>query len=114
MHDAPQAVIFTRYSLPRLLTLFRRPPAPVTPYFRQKPRLEVLFLDPEDEYRLVRSETLPLALDEVSLHRNALMCDGSRLVMLAQRNVELIRRTAGAPFKRGVVVFALSGRDDWW
>lgn len=58
-------------------------------------RLEIFFLDPEEDYRLVKTATLAWEMDEISLHRNAMLCDGDRLVMLAQRDVEVIRRTAG-------------------
>lgn len=58
-------------------------------------RLDIFFLDPEEEYRLVKTATLAWEMDEVALHRNAMLCDGDRLVMLAQRDVEVVQRTAG-------------------
>ncbi|CAM9109397.1 unnamed protein product, partial [Laminaria digitata] len=53
-------------------------------------RLEIFFLDPEEEYRLVKTATLAWDMDEIALHRNAVLCDGDRLVMLAQRDVDLV------------------------
>lgn len=43
----------------------------------------------------MKTATLAWEMDEIALHRNAMLCDGDRLVMLAQRDVEVVQRTAG-------------------
>lgn len=43
----------------------------------------------------MKTATLAWDMDEIALHRNAVLCDGDRLVMLAQRDVEVVQRTAG-------------------
>ena len=57
-------------------------------------RLDVFFLDPEDGYRLVRTATLGWDMGEAELHRNALLCDGDRLVALAHKDSAVVKRTA--------------------
>lgn len=57
-------------------------------------RLDVFFLDPEDGYRLVRTATLAWDMGEPDLHRNALLCDGDRLVALAHKDSGIVKRTA--------------------
>lgn len=58
-------------------------------------RLEIFFLDPEDEYRLVRTATLAWDMDEAELHKNAILCDGDRLVTLTHKDSGVVKRTAG-------------------
>eukprot|EP00752_Nemacystus_decipiens_P002251 g2132.t2 len=57
-------------------------------------RLDVFFLDPEDGYRLVKTATVAWDLCEVELHRNALLCDGDRLVALTHKDSAVVKRTA--------------------
>ncbi|CAM9143892.1 unnamed protein product [Scytosiphon promiscuus] len=57
-------------------------------------RLEIFFLDPEDGYRLVRTATLPWDMSETEVHRNAMLCDGDRLVMLTHKDSGVVKRTA--------------------
>lgn len=57
-------------------------------------RLDVFFLDPEDGYRLVRTATLAWDMGEAELHRNALLCDGDRLVALTHKDSAVVKRTA--------------------
>lgn len=56
-------------------------------------RLDVFFLDPEDGYRLVRTAALAWDMSEADLHRNALLCDGDRLVALTHKDSGVVKRT---------------------
>lgn len=59
-------------------------------------RLEIFYLDPEDEYRLVRTATLAWDdVDETELHKTAMLCDGDRLVTLMHKDSGVVKRTAG-------------------
>lgn len=57
-------------------------------------KLDVFFLDPEDGYRLVKTATLAWDMSEADLHRNALLCDGDRLVALMHKDSGVVKRTA--------------------
>lgn len=58
-------------------------------------RLEIFFLDPEDGYRLVRTAILAWDMNETDLHKNAILCDGDRLVTLSHKDSGVVKRTAG-------------------
>lgn len=61
-------------------------------------RLKLNFLDPEDGYRLVRTVTLDWDMEEALLHRQGLLCDGARLIMLGPTE-------ATVPRTKGMVAF---------
>lgn len=58
-------------------------------------RLELYFLDPEDDYRLVRSLTMAWPMEEGLLHRQGLLCDGERLIVLGPSEMKT-QRSPGA------------------
>lgn len=63
----------------------------------------MLFLDPKDEYRLVKTTSLAWGMDEVALHKSPVLCDGERLVLLAQQQDGDVQRAAGEPIEGGFV-----------
>lgn len=69
-------------------------------------------MDPEDGYRLVRTATLAWDMSEIELHKNSMLCDGDRLVMLTHKDSGVVKRTAGERKEAGgsVNVYTYLGR----
>lgn len=52
----------------------------------------------------MRTATLAWGMVETDLHKNAVLCDGERLVMLTHRHSGVVKRTTGGLRKRNTRV----------